>query len=278
MLSPTGTNYHSIYTLTDPSGFRRTSFNSIAFYGNTLFVAGDTTWSGFPAIAGAAQTQFGGIRDGLMMRLALDGTVMYSTFLGGSGSEAIADIAIDQAGAAYAVGDTSATDTICDPSQPLHQMRVTKLTADGSSVAYASNLSYQFGACLLPPIRIVLDVKANAYTVGCGHGGAAGLGCTLWKVGPTGIPLMFPDVPWNRFTVDTSGASKWYAPVSTGLDHQARVAPGGRIFSRKRALPLPFRNAPRLDRSRHGGGRYRIQFLALRRGRWMDSGAAIQLA
>ena len=60
------------------------------------YVTGQTLSSGFPTTAGAFQTTFGGIQDAFVTKLELDGTALaYSTFLGGSRSDAGRGIAVD---------------------------------------------------------------------------------------------------------------------------------------------------------------------------------------
>jgi hypothetical protein len=227
VLSPAGTNYHSIFTLTDPSGVRRTTFTSIVVRGNSMFVGGDTTWSAFPTTLGGWQRAFSGIRDGVLMRVALDGTLAYSTFVGFSnGSVTVADVAVDQDGSVYAVSDWSEADPTCSPTSTSahHSVVLTTLSADGASLA-SLGFPYPFDACLLPPVRIALDDRSNAHFAACGYGTDLGrtvsrMSCTLWKIRPTGFIQdfwhirTFSDVPSHRFAIDSGGANRWFAPVT----------------------------------------------------------------
>ena len=78
-----------------------------------VHVAGLTLSSDFPITSGALQSTFAGGNgttesDGFYARLSADGgTLQYSTYLGGSGSDYATGVAVDAAGNAYAVGTTS---------------------------------------------------------------------------------------------------------------------------------------------------------------------------
>ncbi|MGH7813421.1 MAG: SBBP repeat-containing protein, partial [Candidatus Binataceae bacterium] len=78
------------------------------------YVVGNADSSDFPTTAGAYQPTFGGVSDAFVAKFdpALSGTqsLLYSTFLGGSGLDAGNGIAIDSAGTAYVTGSTDSTD------------------------------------------------------------------------------------------------------------------------------------------------------------------------
>ena len=78
--------------------------------------------------------------------VVIDPVLVYSTFLGGAGSERRSAIAVDATGAAYVTGYTyssdfpttsGAFDTALSGS---YDAFVTKLSADGSSLAYSTYL------------------------------------------------------------------------------------------------------------------------------------------
>ncbi|MCL5098181.1 MAG: SBBP repeat-containing protein, partial [Candidatus Omnitrophica bacterium] len=77
--------------------------------GNAI-VAGVTFSTNFP-VAAAAQPKFGGgDRDGFVAKLNSTGSALiFSTYLGGSGSDEFSGVAVDRSGGIYAVGDTSST-------------------------------------------------------------------------------------------------------------------------------------------------------------------------
>ena len=82
------------------------------------YVCGDTTSTDFPR-QNAIQGTYGGDGDGFVAKLALAGdalTLVYSTYLGGSGEEEANGIAVDQQGAAYVTGSTDSADfPLVDP-------------------------------------------------------------------------------------------------------------------------------------------------------------------
>jgi uncharacterized protein (TIGR03437 family) len=72
-----------------------------------FYVAGATTCPYFPYSSGVAQTALAGGWDGFVMKWSSTGAAIYSTFLGGFGSDAINAIAVDSAGNAYVTGSTT---------------------------------------------------------------------------------------------------------------------------------------------------------------------------
>ena len=82
----------------------------IAILNGNAYVTGWTDSGDFPTTAGALQRSFGGGSapgDGFVTELNSTGTALvYSTYLGGSGSDQPNAIAVDSAGDAYVVGET----------------------------------------------------------------------------------------------------------------------------------------------------------------------------
>jgi len=71
------------------------------------WVGGQTDSADFPVVS-AAQTQLGGSSDGFVAKLSsAGGTLLVSTYLGGSASDAITAVALDGSGACYAAGWTA---------------------------------------------------------------------------------------------------------------------------------------------------------------------------
>lgn len=77
--------------------------------GNAL-VAGETTSANFLVTAGALQTQLAGEQNIFLAKLDPSGNVLMSTYLGGSGVDSPAAIALDGAGNTYIAGSTSSLD------------------------------------------------------------------------------------------------------------------------------------------------------------------------
>ena len=75
------------------------------------YATGSTVSSDFPTTAGAFDTTYNGVRDIFVAKLNAAGSALdYSTYLGGSGSDTGAGIAVDGSGNAYVTGETSSAD------------------------------------------------------------------------------------------------------------------------------------------------------------------------
>ena len=78
---------------------------------NGVFLTGSTMSPDFPTSRGAFQTTYGGKWDGFVTKLAPSGAnILYSSYLGGSGEEGGAQIAVSPNGRAYIVGGTESGD------------------------------------------------------------------------------------------------------------------------------------------------------------------------
>ena len=75
-------------------------------------LTGSTSSTNFPTTAGAFQRAYGGgATDAVVVKVALDGSsLVYSTYLGGSGDEDVSDGRFDDSGNAYVPGVTSSLD------------------------------------------------------------------------------------------------------------------------------------------------------------------------
>ena len=66
-----------------------------------------TASGGFPVTAGSFQTSKEALGDAFLTKLNPAGTgLVYSTFIGGNGTEQVNSVAVDAAGAAYVAGRT----------------------------------------------------------------------------------------------------------------------------------------------------------------------------
>jgi len=114
-----------------------------------VYVTGDTASTDFPIVKpGAFQSTYGGgANDAFVTRLAGSGqTLLYSTYLGGSGADAGYAIAIDSTGNAYITGSSASTnypvtgDAFQGSSQGATNAIVTGLNATGSGLLFSSYL------------------------------------------------------------------------------------------------------------------------------------------
>jgi hypothetical protein len=132
--------------------------------GNT-YVTDTTQSADFPTTAGAFQTVFAGASDAFVVKFNPTGSVVYSTYLGGAGSEESFAIAVDTSGNAYVTGWTNSTNFPTTPGafQTTGQYAafVTKLNPTGSALVYSTYL----GSNALG-YGIAVDGSGNAYVRG----------------------------------------------------------------------------------------------------------------
>ena len=161
-LSPTGTLVYSTYV----GGSSDDSGNAIAVNASgDVFVAGGTKSSDFPT-QGAYQSSLKGATNAFVLELSSTGsTLMYSTFLGGTGNDVANGLALDSGGNAYVVGSTTSTDF---PTQnPLPSETgdgfVTKLNSSGNTLVYSTYLGGGTGDFAG---AVAVDGTGNAYVTG----------------------------------------------------------------------------------------------------------------
>jgi len=110
------------------------------------YVTGTTYSTDFPT-QGALQSSLNGTANAFVAKLNPAGTALvYSTYLGGSGTDNANAIAMDSSGAAYIVGTTSSVDfpttsgAIQTTLAGTNNAFVAKLSANGSALAYSTYL------------------------------------------------------------------------------------------------------------------------------------------
>jgi len=148
------------------------AFSLAADSAGNIYLAGNTTSTNFPLTPGAiSSTYAGGARDAFVTKLNAAGTaIVYSTFLGGSGSDQAQGIAVDSAGNAYVTGET---DSVNFPTTPGafrtaysgggRDAFVAKLNASGTALVYATFLG---GNGVDSGQGIAVDSAGNAFVVG----------------------------------------------------------------------------------------------------------------
>jgi hypothetical protein len=136
------------------------------------YVTGSTNSGDFPTTPGAFQTTFGGgSLDGFVTKLnAAGSTLLYSTYLGGSGQdEGHNGIVVDASGNAYVTGRTFSSDFPITPgafqttSGGGSDAFVSKLNAAGSALLYSTYLG---GSNWESSEGIAIDASGNAYVTG----------------------------------------------------------------------------------------------------------------
>ena len=130
------------------------------------YVAGAAT-AGFPILSGFQTSFGGGSSDAFVLKLNSSGTLVYSTFLGGSGSDNANAIAVDSAGNAYIAGETHSSDfPLKSAIQSTHSgddAFVTKLDSAGTTLGYSTYLGGSTGNLAT---GIAVDGSGNAYVTG----------------------------------------------------------------------------------------------------------------
>jgi Beta-propeller repeat len=144
----------------------------------SAYLTGMTNSTNFPTTQGAFQTTIGGLYDAFATKLSADGSALiYSTYVGGSGSDNGIGIAVDSTGNAYLTGSTSSTDfpttmgafqtTFTGVAGFADDAFVTKLNVNGSALTYSTFLAGSGGS---DGTGLALDSADSAYVTG--HAGS----------------------------------------------------------------------------------------------------------
>jgi Beta-propeller repeat len=108
------------------------------------YIAGATSSPDFPTLAGAAQTVLGGLYNAFVSKLAPGGNgLVYSTLIGGSGSDSATAIAVDKSVQAVVGGYTTSSNfpvsnAIQTTFQGIRDAFATVVSAGGSSLVFSS--------------------------------------------------------------------------------------------------------------------------------------------
>ena len=136
------------------------------------YITGQTSSGDFPVTNPFQPTLGGGSYDAFVTKLNATGSALvYSTYLGGSGNDSGAGIAVDSGGNAYITGYTTSFDfPLMNPFQSMYEggnadAFVTKLNATGSALVYSTYLggaaadgNFGYG--------IAVDSSGQAYVTG----------------------------------------------------------------------------------------------------------------
>ena len=127
------------------------------------------TYLNIPTTTGAPQTVSGGLSDAFVIKLDASGSsLVYSSYLGGSGYDQGRGLAIDAEGCAYVTGVTQSPNfPTSNPLQPtlggLDDAFVAKLDPSGSSLVYST---YMGGTSIDRGYAITVDAEDSAYLTG----------------------------------------------------------------------------------------------------------------
>jgi uncharacterized protein (TIGR03437 family) len=137
------------------------------------YVVGSTTSPDFPTTSGSLQTTFHSnqsVPEGFVTKINPVGTqVVYSTYLGGSGSDSEIAVAVDSSGNAYVAGSTTSPNfpLAGQPFQPFYagqgDATVAELDPKGATLIYSS---YIGGSQADLALGIAVDASGSAYVTG----------------------------------------------------------------------------------------------------------------
>jgi hypothetical protein len=132
-----------------------------------VFLSGATSSTNFPMVNAEQPTNAGG-NDAFVTKVSPGGTtILYSTYVGGSGSEDALGIALDASGNAYLTGSTTSPNfPLANPFQSAfsgYTAFVTKVSAAGNALLYSTYLG---GTGSQEGHAIAVDGADNAYVTG----------------------------------------------------------------------------------------------------------------
>jgi hypothetical protein len=131
------------------------------------YITGETTSTNFPTTSPYQSSNAGGT-DAFVTKIDSSGSLVYSTYLGGSGNDSGDSIAVDSSGNAYVAGETTSTNfPTASPHQPSNAGRtdafITKLSSTGNSLIFSSYLG---GSSNDDSVGIAVDTSGNIYLTG----------------------------------------------------------------------------------------------------------------
>ncbi len=164
-------------------------------------------------------------------RLIIDPVLSYSTFLGGSGNDSAAGIAVDGAGSAYVVGQTfsanfpgaSPYQSVCGGCTSNSTAFVTKFDGTGATLVYSTYLG---GTTADSAAAVAVDSAGDAYVVGttlsvdfpttagafqtaCSSCAAGPSDAFVTKLNPTGSALVYSTYLGGSKSDQATGVAVW---------------------------------------------------------------------
>ena len=133
------------------------------------YIFGDTNSTDFPVVGAIQSTYSGGQNTGWLVKLGASGNVVYSTYYGGTGGDAIRGAKTDASGNLIMTGETASINfPIVKAIQPhygggMYDAWVAKLNASGSQILYSTYLG---GSGEDGGGSVAVDALGNAYITG----------------------------------------------------------------------------------------------------------------
>jgi Beta-propeller repeat len=138
--------------------------------GGEVYISGGTGSTDLPGVNGVQRAYAGGFSDGFVAKVAPNGgSIQYATYLGGSGSDELNQVALGTDGQIYVGGYTSSLDfPVASAFQPAFgggftDGLVAKLSADGTRVVFSSYLG---GVDRDAVIGLTVDAQGGVYLAG----------------------------------------------------------------------------------------------------------------
>jgi hypothetical protein len=139
------------------------------------YVAGSTSSTNFPTSNAYQSSYGGGVFDAFVTKFSPDGSLVYSTYLGGSAEDAAHSIFVDSSGNAYVTGTTYSTNFPVTPGVFQTALAnsnggnafVTKLNSTGTALVYSTYLGGGSGGSFGDVgWGITVDSSGNTYVAG----------------------------------------------------------------------------------------------------------------
>lgn len=223
------------------------------------YVAGATTddVTDMQTTAGAYDTTHNGITDYFVTRFSADGSsLVYSTFIGGSGIDNAVGLAIDGAGSAYVVGSASVgfpvTAGVVDTSAlGSSEIGASKISPDGATLQYSTFIGGNQGE---GANSVAVDQAGNAYITGQNFGGDFPVTSGAYDTTFNGsndviVTVLNPAATGYLFSTYLGGGGNDTA-YDIALDPSGNVYVTGSTTNN--ATPLP--TTPEALQTFHGGG------------------------
>lgn len=200
-----------------------------------VYITGYSTALDFP-VAGAWDSTLGGTADAFVSKISSSGNgVIWSTYVGGAGSEMGFGIAVDSSGNVFVAGATSSTDyplvNAFDATIDVFEGFVSKLSPSGSSLLWSSFLG---GAGVEAVRSLAVDDSGHVYVVGETNAGdfpglAGGFDSTLSAQDAfvARIDDAGPSLAWTSFL----GGSSSENAFGVAVDAAGRVYVSGKTLS-----------------------------------------------
>jgi uncharacterized protein (TIGR03437 family) len=269
----TGTN--AFVTKLDPAGniVFSISIGPPGSYANAIavdptgnvWVGGQTLAARFFPLVNALQSTGVGNGVGFLVKMTPDGTVLYSSYFGGTlGSSGVNGIATDQSGNVYVTGFTEASDFPTTPglpaspviggSAPVYGLFAAKLDSTGQKILYSTVIAgaAECASCFLNVPKtvgagIAIDGAGNALVVGSTNTdlpvtptGGSGPAAFVFKINAAGNQLVYftyvgssvgnsttPDAaPSRPIAADASG-NAYVAGSTNGPGFVTKLSPSG---------------------------------------------------